>query len=47
MTADIFVMKAKEAIPPYIRDKIVVNGSGSADKSDNSAVLLVSGEFKK
>jgi hypothetical protein len=47
MTANILVMKAKEAIPPYSRAKIVGKGSGSANKLDNSVVALVNDEFIK
>ncbi len=42
MTADIFVTKAIKVVPPYSRTKTFGKGSGSAIKSDNSAVLLVS-----
>ncbi len=45
--ADIFVMKATKAIPPYSRAKTVGKGSGSAIKSDNFVFFLVSNVLLK
>jgi hypothetical protein len=42
-----FVINAKIAVPPYSRANAVGKGSGSANKSDNSAVKLVSDKFVK
>jgi hypothetical protein len=38
--ADILVMRAIKAIPPYIKAKHVGKGSGSATKLDKSEVIL-------
>jgi hypothetical protein len=45
--ADIFVTKAKVAIPPYSKAKIVGKGSGSANKTDNPPVELDVNTFAK
>jgi hypothetical protein len=45
--AHIFVTKAKDAVPPYSKAKIVTKGSESANKSDNSAVELDEDKFAK
>jgi hypothetical protein len=47
MTANIFVTKAKDAVPPYSRTKIVGKGSGSANNLDNSAVESYKDQFAK
>jgi hypothetical protein len=47
ITADMFVIEAQNAVPPYNRAKTVGKGSGSANNLDNSAVLLYSDEFVK
>ncbi len=44
-TANIFVTKAKDVVPPYSRAKIVGKGSGSANNSDNWAVELPKDKF--
>jgi hypothetical protein len=47
MIANIFAIKAKDAVPPYSRAKIVGKGSDSANNSDNSVVVFVSDKFLK
>jgi hypothetical protein len=42
-----FVIKAKIAVPPYSRAKIVGKGSGSANNLDNFAVELDIDRFAK
>ncbi len=45
--ADIFVTKAKDAVPPYSRAKIVGKGSESANKPDNPPLELDEDRFAK